>query len=213
LRDVGRSRGHGTSRREVLVGFTHRLRPGRLTVVTGPSGSGKSTLLRLLAGLDQADGGVVLIDEQPLGDCDAEALSELRRRRIGYLPQEPSPIDFLSAEENVALSLRLRGWSDEKGAQRTAVVLSWLGLTDRAGQRVSRLSAGEAQRVALARALASARGLLIVDEPTSALDEARAGGVAELLACAAVQDEQTVVCATHDPQVIRHAHERIDLAD
>src|SRR5205807_879146 len=80
-----------------------------------------------------------------------------------------------------------------------------LGLTDRAEQRVERLSAGEAQRVALARALAGARGLLVVDEPTSRLDEAAAIEVAELLAAAAAEDGQTVICASHDPAVIRRA--------
>jgi putative ABC transport system ATP-binding protein len=102
-------------------------------------------------------------------------------------------------------SIRLRGWSTAAAARRATVVLAWVGLSDRARQRVARLSAGEAQRVALARALASARGLLVVDEPTSRLDQTGAATIAELLAAAAVHDHQTVICATHDPQVIRHA--------
>jgi ABC-type lipoprotein export system ATPase subunit len=92
--------------------------------------------------------------------------------------------------------------------------LTLVGLADRARQRVSRLSAGEAQRVALARALAGARGLLIVDEPTSRLDESNAVRVADLLASAAAQDAQTVICATHDPELIRRADDvlRLDRA-
>ena len=146
-----------------------------------------------------------------LGECDAEQLAALRRERIGYLPQEPTPVGFLSAEENVVLGLRLRGWDQAEAAERAAVVLSRVGLADRARQRVSRLSAGEAQRVALARALASARGLLVVDEPTSRLDESNAVRVADLLSEAAAADGQTVICATHDPELIKRADDVLRL--
>ena len=152
-----------------------------------------------------------MIDGRRLEQCDAEERAALRRERIGYLPQQPSPVGFLSAHENVVLSLRLRGWDIDEAAERAAIVLAHVGLADRARQRVERLSAGEGQRVALARALASARGLVIVDEPTSRLDEVNAGAVAEMLAAAAAEDGQTVICATHDPEVIRHADEVVAL--
>ena len=205
LRRVGRGYGNGATRRQVLDGLTLAIAPGRMTAVTGRSGSGKTTLLRLLAGLDRPDSGELTIDEQPIGHEHPERLAALRRLRIGYLPQEPWPVAFLSAEENVELSLRVRGWDQADASARAAEVLARLGLADRARQRVARLSAGEGQRVALARALASARGLLIVDEPTSRLDEANAVAVAELLAAAAAKDHQTVICATHDEQVIGRA--------
>ncbi len=210
-RSLSRSRGHGASRRQVLSGFEHVFAPGRMTAVTGRSGAGKTTLLRLLAGLDRPDQGEVLIGGASIGAGDAERRAAIRRERIGFLPQEPSPIGFLSAAENVVLTLWLRGWSTAAAVERAAVVLARVGLSDRAAQRVGRLSAGEAQRVALARAAASARGLLIVDEPTSRLDQASAATVAELLATAAIDDGQTVICATHDGEVIRHAHEVIEL--
>jgi ABC-type lipoprotein export system ATPase subunit len=205
LQSLGRTRGRGANRRQVIDGLSLVFAPGRMTAVTGRSGSGKTTLLRLLAGLDTPDSGELLIDQDALGGWDAEQLAGLRRARIGYQPQEPSPVGFLSATENVVLSLRLRGWDAAAAGERAAVVLARLGLADRARQRVSRLSAGEATRVALAQALASARGLLVVDEPTSRLDEANAAAVAMLLARAAAEDHQTVICATHDPEVIRHA--------
>jgi len=103
------------------------------------------------------------------------------------------------------LVLRIRGWDAEAAAERAASTLTRAGLADRAGQRAGRLSAGEAQRLALARALASARGLLIVDEPTSRQDENNARAVAALLAAAAHEEGQTVICATHDPAVIGRA--------
>jgi putative ABC transport system ATP-binding protein len=198
-------------RRRVLDGLSARFTPGRLTVVTGRSGTGKTTLLRLLAGLDRPDTGRLLIDGDAIEREDDEQRAARRRERIGYLPQEPAPVGFLSAEENVVLALRLRGWQQHPAAARAIEVLARIGLADRARQRVARLSAGEAQRVALARALASARGLLIVDEPTSRLDETTAGVVAEMLAAVASAEGQTVVCATHDPQVIRHADEILAL--
>ena len=205
LRTVTRGYGQGQARREVLGGLTHDFAPGLLTVVTGRSGAGKTTLLRLVAGLDQPSSGEVVLDGHPLGGRDGEQLASLRRQRVGYLPQEPAPVGFLSAEENAVLVLRIRGWSEQAAAERAATVLTRAGLADRARQRVHRLSAGETQRLALARALASARGLLIVDEPTSRQDENNAGAVAALLAAAAHEEGQTVICATHDPAVIGRA--------
>jgi ABC-type lipoprotein export system ATPase subunit len=207
-----RAHGTGRNRRVVLDGFSDVLGPGGLIAVTGPSGSGKTTLLRLLAGLDRPDAGSLELDSIGLDGLGSEQRAALRRERIGYLPQEPEPVEFLSTEENVRLVLRIRGWSAGDAAARAAAALARVGLAGYARQRVSRLSAGERQRVALARALASARGLLIVDEPTSRLDEANAAAVAELLAHAATEDRQTVVCATHDPQVIRGADRVIDVS-
>jgi putative ABC transport system ATP-binding protein len=152
-----------------------------------------------------------MLDGHSLGDRNVEQLASLRRERIGYLPQEPVPIGFLSAEEHAVLVLRIRGWDADAAIERAARALTRAGLADRARQRVSRLSAGEAQRLALARALASARGLLVVDEPTSRQDENNARAVAALLVAAAHEEGQTVICATHDPAVIRHAGEVVVL--
>jgi ABC-type lipoprotein export system ATPase subunit len=202
---VARTYGHGLTGRQVLGGLTHDFAPGRMTVITGRSGAGKTTLLKLVAGLDRPGSGQVVLDGHPLGDRGGEQLASLRRERIGYLPQEPAPIGFLSAEENAVLVLRIRGWDAEAAAERAGWALTRAGLADLARQRAGRLSAGEAQRLALARALASARGLLIVDEPTSRQDENNARAVAALLASAAREEGQTVICATHDPAVIGQA--------
>jgi ABC-type lipoprotein export system ATPase subunit len=211
LREITRAQGRGAARRNVIDGLSVSFAAGRMTVVSGRSGAGKTTLLRLIGGLDRADAGSLTVDDVALQECDAEALAALRRERIGYLSQEPTPVAFLSAEENVVLGLRLRGWDQAEAVERAAVVLSRVGLADRARQRVSRLSAGEAQRVALARALASARGLLIIDEPTSRLDESNAVRVADLLSGAAAEDGQTVICATHDPELIKRADDVLAL--
>jgi ABC-type lipoprotein export system ATPase subunit len=205
LRSVARTYGHGLTKRDVLGGLTHDFAPGRMTAITGRSGAGKTTLLKLVAGLGHPSSGQVVLDGHSLGDRNGEQLASLRRERIGYLPQEPVPIGFLSAEEHAVLVLRIRGWDADAALERAAQALTRAGLADRARQRVYRLSAGEAQRLALARALASARGLLVVDEPTSRQDENNARAVAALLVAAAHEEAQTVICATHDPAVIRHA--------
>jgi ABC-type lipoprotein export system ATPase subunit len=213
LRAVSRSRGHGAARRAVIEELTLSFAPGRLTVVVGRSGTGKSTLLELLGCLALPDSGELWFDQRPLGRPGPELLAALRRARIGYLQQEPTPVGFLSAEENVALALRIRGHPGSPASESARRALERVGMANRSRQHVQRLSAGEGQRVALARALACANGLLIVDEPTSRLDEANAAAVARLLAQTAADDGQTVICATHDPEVIRHADDVLDLGD
>jgi putative ABC transport system ATP-binding protein len=208
---VSHCRGRGRHRPAVIDALSVSFAPGRLTAVTGRSGSGKTTLLELVACVRRPDEGELRLDGQALSDAGEEQLARVRRERIGYLPQEPSPVGFLSAAENVALALAVRGESGQPAAGRAQAVLGRLGLADRAGQRVSRLSAGEAQRVALARAIACARGLLVVDEPTSRLDEASAVAIAQLLAQTAAGDGQTVICATHDPEVIGRADHVLEL--
>ena len=208
---VSAVRGTGAARRVVLDRLTLEIEPGRLTAVVGRSGTGKTTVLRILGGFDLPDSGELTVDGRSLRDLGVEALAAMRRSRIGYLPQEPSPIGFLSVEENVVLALRLRGFDRGRARQRAAVVLGQVALDHRAGQRLARLSAGESQRAALARALASARGLLIVDEPTSRLDGANAERIAQLLHDACATERQTVICATHDPAVISWADHVIEL--
>jgi ABC-type lipoprotein export system ATPase subunit len=197
LRGVSCERGQGRSRRAVLKDFSAHFAPGELTAVTGRSGSGKTTLLEMVAGLRSLDSGELVLDGRLLTGLGREALATVRRQRIGYLPQEPAPIGFLSARENLMLALRVRGQADWSTPATVDSILAQLGLEDRADQRVERLSAGEAQRVALARAVACARGLLIVDEPTSRLDEHTAALVASVLR-GLTADGQSIICATHD---------------
>lgn len=211
LDHVGFAYAENGRERVILTDLSHKFATGAMTVVSGRSGSGKTTLLRLIAGLDRPDSGELLIDGRSLPAADREDLAALRRRRIGYMPQESTAIGFLSAQENVVAALRLRGVDQADAAERAAAVLAALSMSERVRQRVARLSAGETQRVALARALASSRGLLILDEPTSRLDEVNAGTVAALLAAAAGTG-QTIICATHDPQLISHADEVVQLS-
>jgi ABC-type lipoprotein export system ATPase subunit len=199
----GRNGTHAHALRTVSATFLG----GTLHAVTGPSGSGKTTLLHLLAGLETPTDGDVLVEGVSLARLDRAARARLRASSIGYVGQEPGLTPFLSATENVELGAALNGGG--AGAQHA---LERVGLAERAGQRVSRLSTGERGRVALARALASERPLVLVDEPTSRLDEANAHSVAALLVRVARETGAAVVCATHDPILIEQADEELSLA-
>jgi ABC-type lipoprotein export system ATPase subunit len=190
-----------------LDGLDATFASGRLTAVTGPSGSGKTTLLHLLAGLDLPSAGEVVVLGTRVHTLDRDARAVLRARDVGFVGQQPGLVPFLSARENVELALELRGV--DGGATEA---LDAVGLSERAEQRLSRLSTGERARVAIARALAVRPALLLVDEPTSRLDQANALAVAALLARLSREHDTAVVCATHDPVVIDQADARLELA-
>jgi ABC-type lipoprotein export system ATPase subunit len=194
----------------VLDGLDAEFRGGQLTAVVGPSGSGKTTFLHLLAGLDLPDAGSVTIDGTEMTSLDRTARAALRRERVAYVGQQAGLVPHLSAAENVELALALRGRED--GARLVALgALESVGLSERATQRVSRLSQGERARVAIARAIAAKPTLLIADEPTSRLDGANAIAVAVLLGRLARDTGCAVVCSTHDPLVLEQADEQVTL--
>ena len=208
VRGVSKGYGRGDAFRPVLTDLHATFHAGRLCAVTGPSGSGKTTLLHLLAGLELPDEGEVLVDGKVISSLDRAGRARLRAGSVAFVGQEPGLTPFLSAAENVELALALHG-STNGGA---VGAISAVGLTERAGQRVSRLSTGERGRVALARAIASGALLLLVDEPTSRLDEANALAVATLLARIARETGSAVLCATHDPILVEQADEELSLA-
>ncbi len=197
--------------RVVFDGFDAVFAPGVLTALVGRSGSGKSTLLALLAGLERPEAGEVEVAGQALAPRSREELAALRARHIGVVGQDPRLAAFLSATEQVALPLELAGTPP---ADARAAAVEWLGIVglgERAGQAVGRLSAGERQRVAIARALAAGARPAARRRADVALDEAGAAAIAELLRRAAHDHGATVVCATHDPVLAQAADVRIAL--
>jgi ABC-type lipoprotein export system ATPase subunit len=207
---VGLRKVHGRGARatEVFHDLSLRLAAGRLSAITGPSGSGKSTLLHLLAGLDRPTAGDVRVLGTALSGLDETGCALLRRSSIGLVTQGTDLVPFLTARETVELALELRGL-DRGGAEQALVDV---GLGELADQRVARLSMGERQRVAIARALAARPALLLADEPTARLDEANARAVGALFAELARTTDAAIVCATHDPVLIEHAHDEFPLA-
>ena len=202
LLGVEKRYGDGSSSRVVLDGVDAEFHPGRLALVVGRSGSGKTTLLNLLAGLARPTRGDVVLFDEPVSTLSRAQLSQLRRRKIGVVGQEPGLVPFLSATENVSLSLSLHDPEAKAPLAQAREALALLGVGGRAEQRADRLSAGERQRVALARALVHRPRLLLADEPTARLDEENARATASLLLQAARSYETAVVCATHDPALL-----------
>jgi ABC-type lipoprotein export system ATPase subunit len=211
LRQVGKLFGSGRHTAEVFTGFSARLSENRFTVVTGPSGSGKSTLLNLLAGLELPSEGEVVVLGEVVSSLDRSARAALRRTQLGVIAQDAGLVPFLSARENVELTLAARGLSRADAAAASADALVAVGLGELAGQRVVRLSMGERQRVAIARAVAARPKLLLADEPTARLDAANALEIGALLARLVDERGTTMVCATHDPLVIEQADEELEL--
>jgi putative ABC transport system ATP-binding protein len=181
---------------------------GRLNVVTGPSGSGKTTLLHLLAGLEVADEGEVLLDGVELGALDRDGRAELRRTRLAFVGQTLGLVPFLGARENAELALELRGLP-QTGVE---AALAAVGLEEHAERPVADLSAGQRERAALARAVAVRPRVIVADEPTARLDGANALALGALLADLARTTGATVICATHDPLLIEQADAELSLA-
>ena len=157
------------------------LRAGDFVAVMGESGVGKSTLLNLVAGLDRADAGTIALDGIELAALDDDALTELRRVRMGFVFQAFHVLPYLTVAQNVALPLSLVGIDRMTATGRVADMLSAVGLGDRARSMPRELSGGELQRVAIARALVHGPRLVLADEPTGNLDPDSAGQVLALL--------------------------------
>jgi putative ABC transport system ATP-binding protein len=179
--------------------------------VVGRSGSGKTTVLRLLAGLERPDAGDVRVLGEELGARDRTALADFRREHVACVAQEPDLVAMLTAVENVALGLSVRGKGQTEADEAARTWLIRVGLEQRLDHRVTHLSGGERQRVAIARALAAQPQVMLVDEPTSRLDQVNAGVVGRLLADAAAEHGICVVAATHDPLLIDVCDERLAL--
>ncbi|MEU0812136.1 ABC transporter ATP-binding protein [Streptomyces sp. NPDC005970] len=211
LRAVSRRYGTGERAVTALDGVTLGFAEGTMTAVMGPSGSGKSTLLHCAAGLDRPTSGRVVIGGTETGELDETALTLLRRDRIGFVFQSFNLVSALTAEQNVALPLRLAGRRPDPA--QVAAALAEVGLADRAGHRPDRLSGGQQQRIAIARALIARPAVLFADEPTGALDITTSRAVLGLLRGLVDRHRQTLVMVTHDPAAAAWADRVVFLAD
>jgi putative ABC transport system ATP-binding protein len=186
---------------EALSGLDLAVRRGELVAVMGPSGSGKTTLLNCLSGLDDVDGGRVLVEGRDLFAMSDARRTSHRARTMGFIFQSFNLIPVFTAAENVELPLLLNG-VPAKPARATAVqMLERVGLGHRVAHRPGELSGGEQQRVTIARALAARPAIVWADEPTGNLDTQMADQVIGLLHELNRQEGQTIVLVTHDPGV------------
>ncbi|AXE87230.1 MULTISPECIES: ABC transporter ATP-binding protein [unclassified Streptomyces] len=207
LDSVTRTYGPVTALDDVSLAF----RTGTFTAVMGPSGSGKSTLLQCAAGLDRPTSGSVTVGGTELTGLSERRLTLLRRERVGFVFQAFNLLPSLTAEQNVALPLRLAGRRVAKARVRQA--LAQVGLAERARHRPGQLSGGQQQRVALARALITRPDVLFGDEPTGALDTRTGREVLGLLRGMVDREGQTVVMVTHDPVAAAYADRVLFLVD
>ncbi len=181
--------------RSVLRGIDLQLQPGEYVAVMGESGVGKSTLLNLVAGLDVADGGELLIDGMLVDPSDDERATLLRRQKLGFIFQAFHLLPHLSLLQNVALPLLLNRLPMERAARMLAAV----GLAGREQDFPRQLSGGEMQRVAIARALVHQPRLLLADEPTGNLDPDTADDILALLKNEVRSGQSSAIIVTHSP--------------
>jgi putative ABC transport system ATP-binding protein len=186
---------------------------GEFCLVEGPSGSGKSTLLAVAGGLERPTAGTVRLGGREIQRAPRSELLAVRRALVGFVFQDARLFDVLSAEENVALALELRGVTRRKALGRSRALLAELGLSDRLRSRPSRLSGGERQRVALARALVADPGVVLADEPTANLDSETGRQVVRLLRRVAAERSVTVLMVSHDLRLADCADRLIRLVD
>jgi putative ABC transport system ATP-binding protein len=186
---------------------------GELVALYGPSGSGKSTLLLLAAGLLRADAGSVRFMGRELsGMSRGEALS-YRREQLGFVFQSFNLAAGLSAQENVAIPLLMRGVEHKRAHEHARALLAEVGLAQRAAHAPEELSGGEQQRVAIARALAGEPKLVLADEPTGNLDSETGEAVLDLLASLPRRRGAAVVLVTHDERATRLAERVLSIRD
>jgi len=184
---------------------------GEFLALMGPSGSGKTTLLNLIAGIDTASSGNLLIDSQDLGTMSRAQLTRWRSYNVGYIFQLYHLVPILSAYENVELPLLLQPLTKAQRRQRVEAALDLVGLSDRIHHRPAELSGGQEQRVAIARAIVHDPGLLVADEPTGDLDGESAGAVLDLLYSLSRDHDKTIVMVTHDPKAAAVADRSLHL--
>ena len=193
----------------ILEGINLEIKSGETVAIIGASGSGKSTLLGLLAGLDTASDGQVLIDGEDLQALDEDGRAALRGRDVGFVFQSFQLLPALTALENVMLPLELKGDGDAK--EKAAGYLKRVGLESRMDHYPRQLSGGEQQRVAIGRAFAGSPRILFADEPTGNLDRATGERIADLLFDLNREEGTTLVLVTHDLTLAQRCGRRFEM--
>ena len=213
VRAVGLTKVYGTGDARVvaLAGVDVTFERGGFTAIMGPSGSGKSTLMHCVAGLDRPDEGRIWLGDTELTGLRDDALTALRRDRIGFVFQAFNLLPTLTARENITLPFDLAGRKPDPLVVQGIVDV--VGLGDRLDHRPGQLSGGQQQRVAVARALVTRPDVVFADEPTGALDSVASAEILGFLRRSVDELGQTVVMVTHDPAAAAYADTVLTLAD
>ena len=213
LHEITFAYGEGALRREVLRDVSLSITPGEIVLLTGPSGSGKTTLLTLIGALRaMQEGSARVLGQELAGAREGERVA--LRGRVGFIFQNHNLLGFLTARQNVAMSLELHGGMEEAARlARAGDMLTAVGLADHTEKRPSQLSGGQRQRVAVARALAGEPGLILADEPTAALDKVSGQEVVRLLRDLAKTRGVPILLVTHDPRILDIADRIVAMED
>lgn len=209
IRGLRKHYDQGEQRLEILQGLSASIADGEVVSVVGQSGSGKSTFLSLMAGLEQADGGEILVYDRDLCKMSETELTEFRAQNIGIVFQQYHLVAHLTALENVALPLEILRRPDAIG--RARALLDELGLGHRLEHFPGQLSGGECQRVAIARALVVEPKLLLADEPSGNLDVETGDKVMDLFFDAVERHQTTTLLVTHSETLARRCRRMLRL--
>jgi len=194
----------------ILDGIDLEIKQGETVAIVGASGSGKTTLLGILAGLDEASAGRVMLVDEEISSLDEEARAKVRGQHVGFVFQSFQLLGSLTALENVMLPVELRG--DTLAQSQAAQLLAKVGLADRVEHYPRQLSGGEQQRVAIARAFASAPTVLFADEPTGNLDTQTGELICDLLFDLNREFGTTLIMVTHDSRLAQRCSRTIAIA-
>ena len=196
IQDLKKSFGQGEAKTEVLKGINFSVEKGEICVLLGPSGSGKSTLLNIIGGIDSADSGYISINGEKTADMNEKALTNYRRRHLGYVFQMYNLIPNLTVRENIEVGAYL---SDH--ALDVDELLDTLGLSAHQKKLPNQLSGGQQQRTAIGRAIVKNPDILLCDEPTGALDYKTSKEILKLIETVNQKYGNTVVMVTHNDAI------------
>lgn len=213
VRGLKRDYPQGSHTVHALQGVDLDIEAGDFVALMGASGSGKTTLLNLIGGLDTPSAGSVSIEGETLSSLSPNALSDLRRDRVGFVFQSYNLVPVLSAVENTEMVLLLRGETPAKRRAQAMATLSEVGLSGMEHRRPNALSGGQQQRVAVARAITGDPALVLADEPTANLDSQTGTELIQLMARLNQEQGITFVFATHDPKVMAAAKRVVRMED
>jgi len=213
IRELQKTYHVGSVETHALRGVNLDVEPGEFTAIAGPSGSGKSTLLHLMGALDHPDGGEVYLGDVRIDQLPRRAAALMRLERLGFVFQAYNLIPVLSAVENAAFVLELRGVPKAERDARAREALAWLGMEGLEDRMPNQLSGGQQQRVAVARAIAGRPDIVLADEPTANLDSVTGQQLIDLMRSLNEERGVTFVFSTHDPRLLSHVRRIVRLED